>query len=158
MFHPSPQHAYLHQQIISLSQKYPCPRCMQGTLEAYGITETFACSRCQRGFVPLRGGTLLCPSCNLGWKIAPTFWWDGLRWHWSGTTATAAQLLVIVLISLIPAVGILIASTIVEPQSPWWKASLFASLAGFITMQFIYFLCWDFDFFFRAGHKKDNQE
>ena len=157
MFHPSPQHAYLYQQVISLAQKYPCPRCMQGTVEAFGLTETLVCSRCHRGFVPLHGGTLLCPASNLGWKIAPTFWWDGLRWHWAGTTAVASQLFVIVLISLLPALGILTIITIVDPSSPWWKSSLLASLAGFITMQLIYLLCWDFDFFSRACRDKDNQ-
>lgn len=154
MFQPSSQHLSLRQQVIALSQAYPCPRCTPGTLEPFGLTETLMCSSCRRGFVPLRGGRFLYPAQHLGWKIAPTFWWDGFRWHWGGTTATTRQLCTIVLMSLLPVIGMMVASTLAKG---WWLATLprwcdpalLAPIVGLITMQLIYLLCWDFDLFSR---------
>lgn len=150
MFQP-PSPAPLKQQVIALSQSYPCPRCSSGILEPFGHTETLACNSCDRGFVPLRGGRLLFPANTLGWRIAPTFWWDGIRWHWGGTTATNKQLGVIVLLSLLPVIALL---TVASLEASWWEnnmphscpPTLVGPIIGLITMQLIYFCCWDFEF------------
>ncbi|MBY0547549.1 MAG: hypothetical protein K2W95_09670 [Candidatus Obscuribacterales bacterium] len=153
MFQPPSQHISLKQQVIALSQSYPCPRCTPGVLEPFGHTETMACNSCKRSFVPLRGGRLLYPANRLGWKIAPTFWWDGYRWHWGGTTATTKQLSVIVMCSLMPVLGIICTATL---QTAWWQgtlkcdthqAGLISALVGLVSMQLIYFFCWDFEFY-----------
>ncbi|MBX9568543.1 MAG: hypothetical protein K2X77_06580 [Candidatus Obscuribacterales bacterium] len=147
-FPSSSQQLSLKQQVIALSQSYPCPRCTPGVLEPYGHTETMMCASCKRSFVPLRGGRLLYPANSMGFKIAPTFWWDGYRWHWGGTTATAKQLCVIVLLSLMPVFGILLASK-VSTFEPFFKQcypALLAPLVGLLTMQLIYACCWDFEF------------
>ncbi len=151
MFHPSYQHVSFRQQIIGLSQSYPCPRCSCGILEPYGLTETFQCNSCLRGFVPLRGGRYLYPSNRLGWKVAPTFWWDGLRWHWAGTTATAKQLFTIVALFVLPLLALNAAMFMnVWPDRPdWCTPTLMTALLGLLTIQTIYFLCWDFDFISR---------
>ncbi|HEY9714883.1 MAG TPA: hypothetical protein V6C72_15550, partial [Chroococcales cyanobacterium] len=136
-----------HQQIISLSQSYPCPRCA-GSLEPYGLTETFKCNNCERGFVPLRGSRLLCPSNRMGWKIAPTFWWDGLRWHWAGTTATTRQLMAIVSVFATPLIMLNLAMYLGVGQTlpEWCSPILLTAVLGLLTVQMIYFTCWDFDF------------
>jgi len=160
MFHPSSQHLSLRQQVIALSQTYPCPRCSTGVLEPFGLTETLHCNSCQRGFVPLRGGRFLYPSNQMGWKIAPVFWWDGFRWHWGGTTATTKQLSVIVLLSFLPVLGILIFASIV-PQTHmprWTDPTLLSPVVGLITMQLVYLLCWDFDFFSRRARTKQQDD
>jgi len=74
-------------------------------LEAFGITETLKCTSCERGFVALHGGRMLYPANRMGVKIAPTFWWDGLRWHWAATTASTRQILTIVLLSVMSVTG-----------------------------------------------------
>lgn len=150
IFPSSSQHLSLKQQVIALSQSYPCPRCTPGVLEPFGHTETMMCASCKRSFVPLRGGRLLFPANTMGFKIAPTFWWDGYRWHWGGTTATAKQLCAIVLTSLLPVFGILLASRIHAPGLDAFFAkcypALLAPLVGLLTMQLIYACCWDFEF------------
>ncbi len=148
MFHPSYQHTSYRQQVILLNQSYPCPRCKCGVLEPYGHTETFKCNGCDRGFVPLRGGRFLYPANRMGWKIAPIYWWDGLRWHWQGTTATAAQLAMIVLTFLIPMIALNAAFHFnVWPETPeLLNPVLLTVLLGLITLEAIYFLCWDFEF------------
>lgn len=151
MFQPPSQHLSLKQQVIALSQSYPCPRCTPGVLEPYGHTETMMCNSCRRSFVPLRGGRLLFPANRLGWKIAPTFWWDGYRWHWGGTTATFRQLGIIITLSMLPVLTMITVATI---QPGWCTAikagdantGLIAALVGLVTMQLIYFFCWDFEF------------
>ncbi len=148
VFHPSSQHMSLRQQVITLAQTYPCPRCTAGVLEPYGMTETLSCNACKRGFVPLRGGRFLYPATLMGWKIAPTFWWDGFRWHWGGTTATARQLSAIVLLSLLPVIGVLSAAPAL-PRHPLCEPCLLALAVGLVSMQLIYLMCWDFDFFSR---------
>lgn len=112
------------------------------------MTETFHCSGCRRTFVPLRGGRYLYPSKRLGWRIAPTYWWDGYRWHWAGTTATCRQLTVIVLLSLLPvlAVNIALCVNLWANRPAWCNPILLTPLIGLLTIQFIYLLCWDFDF------------
>lgn len=158
MFPPSSQHLSLKQQVIALSQNYPCPRCTQGILEPYGHTETLICSGCERGFVPLRGGRLLFPANTLGWKIAPTFWWDGLRWHWGGTTATIKQLSVIVMTSLLPVIALLSLASLC-PE--WWNnnvphsysPTLLGPIIGLVTMQLVYLCCWDFEFCAQKNNK-----
>lgn len=158
MFQPPSPSISLKQQVIALSQNYPCPRCTDGVIEPFGHTETMACSECSRGFVPLRGGRLLYPAQSIGWKIAPTFWWDGYRWHWGGTTATSKQLGSIVLVSLLPVIAILAVATL---NTEWWNSNiphswpptLLGPLAGLITMQLIYFCCWDFEFCCKKNNK-----
>ncbi len=148
MFNQSYQQISFHQQIIALSANYPCPRCSSGSLEPFGLTETFKCNSCERNYVPLRGGRLLHPANRLGWKIAPTFWWDGLRWHWAGTTATAKQLTGIVALFLLPLFllnGALSLNLWVD-KPEWCSPLLLTAVLGLLTVQLIYLLCWDFDF------------
>lgn len=156
MFHPSSQHVSLRQQVITMSQSYPCPRCTPGVLEPFGLTETLSCSHCTRGFVPLRGGRFLYPSNQLGWKIAPIFWWDGFRWHWGGTTATTKQLSTIIMLSLLPVIGILAYNSV--NRIPGIDATLLSPIIGLITMQLMYLLCWDFDFLSRRTRVKSQDE
>lgn len=153
MFHPSYQHVSLRQQVISLEQSYDCPRCKSGRLEPFGHTETFRCNSCERGFVPLRGGRFLHPANRMGWKIAPVYWWDGLRWHWQGTTATAAQLALIVMAFMAPMVALHGAFYMnLWPEAPEiFNPVLLTVLVGLITLEAIYFLCWDFEF---TGRRK----
>lgn len=159
MFHPSSQHVSLRQQVIAISQSYPCPRCTPGVIEPFGHTETMHCNHCRRGFVPLRGGRFLYPSSHLGFKIAPIFWWDGFRWHWGGTTATTKQLTTIILLSLMPVIGILGANSVYHDHFPRWvDATLLSPVVGLITMQLMYLLCWDFDFFSRRPRVKPQDE
>ncbi len=158
VFPSSSQQLSIKQQVIALSQSYPCPRCTPGVLEPYGHTETMMCSGCKRSFVPLRGGRLLFPANSLGWKIAPTFWWDGYRWHWGGTTATTRQLTVIVLMSLLPVLAAIFASSnhigimaqLPQPDSLW----IVCPIVGLITMQVIYACCWDFEFYSTSRSKR----
>jgi hypothetical protein len=151
MFHPSSERISFRQQVIALNQSYPCPRCTVGMMEPFGLTETFQCNACKRGFVPLKGGRFLYPARLLGWRIAPTFWWDGFKWHWAGTTATARQLATIVLVSLLP---VLLVNLAIYLQ--WWTARpdwcnsvLLSPLVGLLTVQLVYLACWDFDFLSR---------
>lgn len=152
MFHPSSQDLSFRQQVIALSQSYPCPRCTSGVIEPFGLTETFQCNTCQRSFVPLKGGRFLFPAKDLGWKIAPTFWWDGFRWHWAGTTATSRQLVTIVLLSLLPVllVNMGIYLNLWTHRPPWCGPALLSPLLGIITIQLVYLCCWDFDFLSRT--------
>lgn len=145
------QHISLHQQIITLTQSYPCPRCSSGALEPYGETETFKCNGCSRGFVPLRGGRLLCPAKRMGFKVAPTFWWDGLRWHWAGTTASHRQLALIVCLFFMPLLIINGAMhlNIWSERPDWLSPLLLTAIVGLLNMQLIYLMCWDFDFLVR---------
>lgn len=149
MFNQSYQQLSFHQQIISLNQNYPCPRCTCGSLEPFGLTETMKCNSCERSYVPLRGGRLLCPANSMGVKIAPTFWWDGLRWHWAGTTATSRQLSTIMALFLMPLVALNVALYMnvgagILPE--WCSPVLLTAVTGLLTMQLIYLFCWDFDF------------
>lgn len=84
----------------------------------------------------------------MGMKVAPTFWWDGLRWHWAGTTATTKQLLAIVSLFMMPLVilhGSLYLNLWAE-RPEWLSPMLLTALMGLLTIQLIYFTCWDFDF------------
>ena len=145
----SSQQLTLKQQVIALSQSYPCPRCTPGALEPFGHTETMMCSNCNRSFVPLRGGRLLFPANSMGWKIAPTFWWDGYRWHWGGTTATTKQLSIIVMLSLLPVFGVVFAHKAGMFNLPTGYDALWVicPIVGLITMQLLYACCWDFEFY-----------
>lgn len=148
MFQPSSQNLSFQQQVIALAQNYPCPRCSSGLIETYGLTETFQCGNCQRDFVALRGARLLYPARLMGWKIAPTFWWDGFRWHWAGTTATSKQLATIVSASLVPVILLNVALSLhLFAHRPEWCTPLIMSLlVGLLSVQMIYVFCWDFDF------------
>ena len=159
MFHPSSQHISFRQQVIALSQSYPCPRCTPGVLETYGLTETLHCNHCARGFVPLRGGRFLYPATQMGWKIAPIFWWDGFRWHWGGTTATTKQLTTIIMLSLMPVIGILAYASLYPHHFPKWaEPTLLSPIIGLLTMQLMYLVCWDFDFLSRRPRVKPQDE
>lgn len=148
MFQPSQQQFAFRQQIIGLTQAYPCPRCTAGLMEPFGLTETFRCNSCRRTYVPLKGGRYLYPARQMGWKIAPTFWWDGFRWHWAGTTATSSQLTSIVLLSLLPVllVDLAIYMNWWQSRPDWCTPMLISLLIGLLTIQVVYLMCWDFDF------------
>jgi hypothetical protein len=147
MFHQSYQQLSFQQQIIALNQTYPCPRCSSGLLELYGLTETLKCNGCERTFVPLRRARLLHPANRMGAKIAPTFWWDGLRWHWAGTTATSKQIVAILLASTIPVVLVNLALTMnfFKDRPEWCTPILLSIVVGLMMLQMIYLICWDFD-------------
>ncbi|MBN8661509.1 MAG: hypothetical protein LCH63_09350 [Candidatus Melainabacteria bacterium] len=148
MFNSSYQNLSFRQQIISTSQSYPCPRCNTGLLEPHGLTECLNCSSCQRSFVALRGGRLLTPATRLGFKIAPTFWWDGLRWHWAGTTASTRQLFAMVLLFTLPILACQAAfqMNLFQDRPEWLSPALASAVIGLFAIQTIYFLCWDYDF------------
>lgn len=103
-------------------------------------------------FVPLKGGRYLYPANDLGWKVAPTFWWDGYRWHWAGTTASASQLTTIVILALLPVLilNLLHSAHILAdmvPQLPeWCNPLLISPIVALLSLQIIYICCWDFDF------------
>lgn len=155
MFHQSYQQLPFQQQIIALSQTYPCPRCSCGVLEPFGHTETLHCNSCERTFVALCGARMLFPASALGSKIAPTFWWDGLRWHWAGTTATSKQLIVMVLISIVPVLLLNFALSLNFWQSrpQWLNPIALTAIVGLATLQMIYLICWDFEFLSRRKAK-----
>lgn len=146
MFHSSYQNLSFRQQIIATNQSYPCPRCSCGMLEAFGITETLKCTSCERGFVALHGGRMLYPANRMGHKIAPTFWWDGLRWHWAATTASTRQILTIVLVSVMAVCAVYLAVAFNTNIIPGLSPMLAASAAlFFMVLPLIYSFCGDFD-------------
>jgi len=116
-------------------------------LEAYGLTETLKCTSCERSFVALRGGRLLYPANRLGMKIAFTFWWDGLRWHWAGHTASTKQLVALVMFFFLPMITAEVAFALnLLPEHPEWLSPAAACVAiAMLTSSAIYFFCWDFD-------------
>jgi hypothetical protein len=156
MFQHSQQNISFRQQIISLSQSYPCPRCAHGVLEPLGLTETFKCQVCERAYVPLRGGRFLHPAHHLGLKIAPTFWWDGYRWHWAGTTASSLQLFSIFILSLIPVftANVLLSLNSWSGRPEWCNHTLLTAAIGLITIQVMYLAWWDFDFVSRQRSRR----
>lgn len=160
MFNSSYQHVSFREQIIALNQSYPCPRCTCGVLEPYGLTETFKCNSCTRSFVPLRGGRRLYPANRMGWKIADTFWWDGLRWRWAGTTASAAQLTAIVMMFLAPILALqgVFYFDLWKSRPDWCNHPVLLTLiVGLLTMQAIYFMCWDFNFVSKRSKQTVNK-
>lgn len=145
MFHSSYQNLSFRQQIIAANQSYPCPRCSSGMIEPFGITETLKCTSCERSFVALRGGRMLYPANSMGLKIALTFWWDGLRWHCAGTTASSRQLLTpILLLASCVALSQLILSLNLIASKPEYPP--LAAAAGLLVgLLLIYSICGDFD-------------
>ena len=141
------QHKTQRQQVIALNQSYPCPRCNCGVLEPFGHTETFQCSGCSRCFVPLNNGRKLYPANRMGWKIASTYWWDGLRWNWAGTTASAFQLLSIVMMFITPmlTVNLLMTSNVWTQRPEWVSPLLMTAVVGLVMAVVLRLLCWDFD-------------
>lgn len=140
------QNLSFRQQIITANQSYPCPRCSCGMLEAFGITETLKCTSCERGFVALHGGRMLYPANRMDWKIAPTFWWDGLRWHWAATTANTRQILTLVLLTVMAVTGTYAAFGFnLIARWEWLSPMLAASVVLFLSLGSIYFFCGDFD-------------
>jgi hypothetical protein len=123
-------------------------------MEPYGLTETFQCHTCHRAFVPLKGGRFLYPALNLGFRIAPTYWWDGYRWHWAGTTATTKQLAIIVAVSLLPvlALNLAVGLDLWTQRPTWCNPALMSPIVGLLSLQLIYLLCWDFEFFSKPGN------
>ena len=85
---------------------------------------------------------------RMGWKVAPTFWWDGLRWHWAGTTASSRQLGAIVALFFSPLLilNIVLAFNLWTEKPEWCSPILLTAVLGLLTIQMIYFMCWDFDF------------
>jgi len=146
MFNSSYQHISFRQQIISTNQSYPCPRCSGGMLDAYGLTETLKCSSCERSFVALRGGRMLFPANRMGMKIGLTFWWDGLRWHLSGTTASLRHIATITMLFFIPIMATIIACALNIGERPEWLSPAAICATVFVlTFSTISFFCWDFD-------------
>jgi hypothetical protein len=147
MFNSSYQHISFRQQIISTGQSYPCPQCSAGMLEAFGLTETLKCSSCERSFVALRGGRLLYPANRLGMKVALTFWWDGLRWHWAGHTASTRQLLAIILFFFTPILTAQVFFALnLWPEHPEWLSAKITSLVvAALSAAALYCMCFDFD-------------
>ena len=156
MFHQSYQQLSFQQQTIALNQTYPCPRCASGILEPFGHTETFQCNTCERTFVPLCGARLLHPSMRMGFKIAPTYWWDGLRWHFAGTTATTKQILVSLSFAMMPAIllNLALALSLWKDRPDWCNPCLLTVLVGLLTALMIYLICWDFEFLPRGKSRQ----
>jgi len=152
MFDQSYQQLYLEKQVILHGQVYPCPRCKCGNLEAFGETETFICTACSRNFVAINAGRILYPVYRMKTKIAPVFWWDGLRWHLAGTTASAKQVIWGIIIFVVP---IMLLNGAVfylnhghnigqAPKEAFWlNLSLLNLLIGFFLAQIFYLMCWD---------------
>jgi len=147
MFNSSYQHISFRQQIITTNQSYPCPRCSGGMLDAYGLTETLKCSSCERSFVALRGGRMLYPANRMGMKIGLTFWWDGLRWHWAGHTASMRQIVTMVMFFFLPILASQVACALnIGPERPEWLSPAAITASVFVlTFATISFFCWDFD-------------
>jgi hypothetical protein len=152
MFEQSYQQLYIEKQVILLGQNYPCPRCKCGNLEPFGETETFICATCRRNFVAINAGRVLYPVYSMKTKIAPVFWWDGLRWHLAGTTASSRQAIVTMLLFILPILaldalvfcfnhGHLPASA--TAQTFWLNLALLNLLVGFFMAQLFYLTCWD---------------
>ncbi len=152
MFDQSYQQVYLEKQVIVLEQAYPCPRCKSGNLEPFGETETFACTACRRSFVAINAGRTLYPVFSMKIKISPVFWWDGLRWHFAGTTASNRQLVMCLMLFLVPLLaldatvfwlnyGHAVART--NMQNFWLNLTLLNLLVGFFLAQLFYLTCWD---------------
>jgi hypothetical protein len=99
---------------------------------------------------------MLHPANRLGSKIAPTFWWDGLRWHFAGTTATTNQVLTILTAFLLPllALNLSLSLNLWHDRPDWCSPLLMTALIGLITVQMIYFCCWDFDFLARSRNRR----
>lgn len=149
MFNQSYQQLTFRQEIISINETYPCPRCHSGALEPFGLTETFKCSDCTRNFVSLCGGRLLYPANRLGLKIAPTFWWDGFRWHWAGTTATICGWLAIASLCLLPivCVNLAIYFNVFGGRPQWCDSPAFDTVLSLLVLELIYLVFWDFHFY-----------
>lgn len=160
LFNSSYQSISFRQQIISCNQSYPCPRCNCGILETYGLTETLQCSSCQRNFVALRGGRYLHPANSMGVKIAPTFWWDGLRWHWAGTTASTRQITVMFMLLATPLMALALGyqNNLFKGAPDWLNLPLAMAAASLLGMQALYFFCWDFDFVARRRPRARQQQ
>jgi hypothetical protein len=156
MFYQSYQNLAFEQHIIALSQSYPCPRCSLGVLEPFGITETFKCRDCDRAFVPVRGGRLLYPANRMGMRIAPTFWWDGLRWHCAGTTASKNQLLLIAALFMLPLLCLngAIYFELWNDRPDWCSPLLLTVIIGLLSTQVMYLMCWDFKFLIKRRRPK----
>ena len=54
----------------------------------------------------INAGRVLYPVYSMKTKISPVFWWDGLRWHLAGTTASNGQFLATMLLFVTPLLGI----------------------------------------------------
>jgi hypothetical protein len=148
MFHSSYQNLSFRQQIIAANQSYPCPRCSSGMIEPFGITETLKCTSCERSFVALRGGRMLYPANNMGLKIALTFWWDGLRWHCAGTTASSRQVLMLALLLTssvaLSQMFLSLNQVASRPEWQWLSPPLAGAIVMLLVLVLIYSCCGDF--------------
>ncbi|CAN5435395.1 hypothetical protein BH11CYA1_BH11CYA1_36130 [soil metagenome] len=145
MFHSSYQNLSFRQQIIAANQSYPCPRCSSGMIEPFGITETLKCTSCERSFVALRGGRMLYPANSMGLKIALTFWWDGLRWHCAGTTASSRHMVMPALFLASPVALLLLSLNLLVSKPEWASPPLAAAAGMLVGLLLIYSYCGDFD-------------
>jgi hypothetical protein len=154
MFDQSYQQLYVEKQVISLSESYPCPRCKTGHLAPFGETETFSCNQCSRQFVALNAGRILYPAGRLKIKIAPIFWWDGLHWHFAGTTASLAQTTFALAMFIAPVLAVnafvffinhghLVVAGQSLSQSLLLNLALLNVLTIFFMGQLFYLFCWD---------------
>lgn len=152
MFEQSYQSLYLEKQMILQGQTYPCPRCKYGSLEPFGETETFVCSACSRDFVAISAGRILYPACHMKRKIAPVFWWDGLHWHFAGTTASLKQLATVVLLIASSFAFVNCALLYLKYEqilgqttrlAPWLNLLLINILMATLLGHLFYTLCWD---------------
>jgi hypothetical protein len=157
MFNSSYQHVSFRQQIISTSQSYPCPRCAGGMLEAHGHSETLKCTSCERPFVALRGGRMLYPANRMGTKVALAFWWDGLRWHFAGTTASTRQLITVALLFFLPLIAaqVAFALNLVPDHPEWFSPAMACTAIALLATTAIYFMCWDFNSVTRRKRTKE---
>jgi hypothetical protein len=148
MFNSSYQQISFRKQIISTTQSYPCPQCSSGMLEPFGLTETMKCTCCERTYVALSGGRLLYPANRLVMKISPTYWWDGLRWHWAGHTANTKQLLAIFVFFMTPILlsQVLFALNLLPEHPDWLNAKTAFIAVAALTSAAIYCFCADYDF------------
>jgi hypothetical protein len=92
----------------------------------------------------------------MGFKIAPTYWWDGLRWHFAGTTATTKQILVSLSFAMMPAIllNLALALSLWKDRPDWCNPCLLTVLVGLLTALMIYLICWDFEFLPRGKSRQ----
>lgn len=155
----SSSHLSFPRQVISTIRAYPCPRCPLGTIEVMGPSEAFECSDCLRHYVALYGGHYLHPAQRTGRKIMPIFWWDGFHWHRSGNTATKSQLLLMVLLSVLPALAFYLPMRLHlwDPGYAWCHSMLAVAGIALASLQIIWLLSWDFDFLTPANYQNQSK-
>ena len=136
---------FSHKRTISLDQTYSCPKCSIGTISNYGHGEVLHCNECQHKFVPLNSSKLLYPAIDPGFKIAPTYWYDGKDWRFAGTSASFTHVLILTIIAILPylVLDYLICQNIWLNRPSWYSNELTFGLV-FLT-EFVLFkmFIWD---------------